>query len=230
MFLLEGNMGSGKSTLLHLIKKHLPHIEVIQEPVDKWHGNDLLMHFYKDQQRWAYTMETFTLLTRVKEHLKEQNKNPHKIMERSIYSGYYCFAKNGLLQGTLSKDEWVIHNEWFEFLVTHKCTPPVGFIYLQTFPEICFERIKKRNRTGESNVPLHYLNLIHNQHEMFLLEKKEILHSLKDVPVLTLDVSEEFATNKKFLQDILGKIEAFILSTSTQPDFKTLEQTSLRNI
>lgn len=221
MFLLEGNMGAGKSTLLRLIKEHLPHIEVVQEPVDKWHGNALLEHFYKDQQRWAYTMETFTLLTRVKEHLKEQNKNPYKIMERSIYSGYYCFAKNGVHQGTLSKDEWAVHNEWFEFLVAKKCTPPLGFIYLQTMPEVCFERMAKRNRTGEANVPLKYLRQLHNQHEAFLLNKTGILPSLEDVPVLTLDVSEEFVTNEKLLKEILQKIETFITKVSSIPETET---------
>ena len=215
MYLLEGNMGAGKSTLLHLIKKHLPHIEVIQESVDKWHNNELLAHFYQDQERWAYTMETFTLLTRVKEHMDEQNKNPHKIMERSIYSGYYCFAKNGLLQGTLSKDEWAVHNEWFNFLVKQKCTPPHGFIYLQTVPEVCFERMAKRNRSGEGAVPLEYLSQLHQQHEAFLLDKQEVIEHLRDVPVLTLEVSEEFVTNEKFLKEILNKIEQFVLKTTT---------------
>lgn len=221
MYLLEGNLGAGKSTMLALIKKHLPHLHVVTEPVNSWHNDNfqesLLGHFYKDTPRWAYTMELFTMMTRVKEHLKEQisleqNYTP-KIMERSLYSGYYCFAKNGYEQGFLTYEEWTAYNQWFEFLVAKKCNTPTGFIYLQANPEVCLERMSKRNRSGESSVPLEYLQQIHDQHEQFLIHKTGIAKNLQNVPVLVLDVSEEFADNQVILKDLINKVQDFITSS-----------------
>ena len=54
---LDGNIGAGKSTLLDAIKKQLPHVTVIPEPVGEWlqmkneHGESLLSLFYKDTRR-----------------------------------------------------------------------------------------------------------------------------------------------------------------------------------
>ena len=98
MYILEGNIGAGKSTLLTLLPTHIPHLAILQEPTHKWHntdqGHSLLNLFYQNQQRWAFTIETLAMISRVNDHLSEQRKkNKISIMERSIYSGYFCFAK-----------------------------------------------------------------------------------------------------------------------------------------
>lgn len=224
MYLLEGNMGAGKSTLLKIIQEHLPELQVVFEPVNSWHddnhGESLLSHFYEDQYRWSYTMEKQALITRVREYLKEQEHNRYnKVMERSIYSGYYCFAKNGYLQGVMSDVEWRAYNTWFEFLIRKKCHAPLGFIYLKSTPEICFERMNRRKRPGEDSVPLEYLRQLHTMHEEFLAEKKGIFAELKHVPVLTLDVTEEFADNPELIQQFLNSIKQFTSSQNKHAEF-----------
>lgn len=219
MYLLEGNMGAGKSTLLALIKEHLSYITIVTEPVDCWHnsnqGKSLLGQFYEDQKRWSYTMEKFTLITRVREYLKEQRTiTSPTIMERSIYSGYYCFAKNGYLQGNMTEAEWKAYNLWFEFLIKDTCKQPQGFIYLYTTPEVCFKRMHKRKRPGEEGVPMKYLQELHTVHEQFLIEKKDILPELISVPVLQLNVCKEFATNPTETDRILNEISSFIATHS----------------
>lgn len=214
MYLLEGNMGAGKSTLLKLIQEHLPELEVVFEPVNSWHddnhGESLLSHFYEDQKRWSYTMEKQALITRVQEYLKEQKENNFKkVMERSIYSGYYCFAKNGYLQGAMSDVEWRAYNTWFEFLIQKKCQKPLGFIYLKSTPEICLERMNRRKRAGEDIVPFEYLQQLHTMHEDFLIHQKGVLADLKSVPVLTLDVTKEFIENPELIQQFLSSIKLF---------------------
>lgn len=223
MYLLEGNLGAGKSTFLSLIQKHLPHLQTVTEPVATWHNaaseDSLLDHFYKDTPRWAYSMELFTLMTRTKEHLKEQKRNNGayipKIMERSLFSGYYCFARNGYEQGFLTYEEWIVYNEWFDFLVNKKCVMPQGFIYLQASPNICYQRMQKRSRSGEEIVPFEYLAQIHEQHERFLIHKANLLYELENVPVLVLDVSGDFANNPKQLQALLNKVDQFIQNHSS---------------
>ncbi len=222
MYLVEGNVGVGKSTLLSLIAQRVPRVEVVFESVDAWnahdHGTSLLSHFYEDTARWSYTMETFTMFRRIKEHLNEQNgKNPFKIIERSLYSGHYCFARNGYLQGCMTETEWSLYTQWFSFLVEGGCLPPHGFIYLQSDPQICYERTLKRNRSGEENIPLSYIQQIHEQHEKFLIKKKNILPSLKEVPVLVLDASYEFEKDEEILDEYLNKIQDFMLITHKPP-------------
>ncbi len=218
MYLLEGNLGAGKSTFLSLLQKHLPYLQTVTEPVTTWHSSkseeSLLDHFYKDTPRWAYTMELFTLMTRVKEQLKEQESfkihSLPKIMERSLFSGYYCFARNGYEQGFLTYEEWTAYNEWFTFLVHNKCAMPQGFIYLQASPNVCYQRMQKRSRSGEEIVPLEYLKQIHMQHEQFLINKENLVKALKNIPVLVLNVSEDFADNPAALKLLLDKVENFI--------------------
>ncbi len=201
MYIVEGNIGAGKSTFLRLIQAHLPHIDVIFEPLHNWqsqvYGQSILSNFYKDPKRWAYSMETLAMACRVQEHLKEQ-ENPYslRLMERSIYSGHYAFATNGYKNGFMTDLEWQIYLEWFNFLVTGHCKPPRGFIFLDVDPEIAYERIKKRNRAAETNISIEYIRQIDACHKAFLLEKKGLLAELREVPVLLLDCNKEFEADE----------------------------------
>jgi len=218
MYIVEGNIGAGKSTFLQLIAKHAPHISVILEPMHNWQrqteGQSLLVNFLGNPKRWAYTMETLTMMCRVKDHLQEQsNPNPMRIMERSIYSGHYCFALNGYESGYMKEVEWKMYTSWFNFLIPGKCRPPQGFIYLKIDPEVAYERIAKRSREGENKITLDYLRAIDQKHDDFLIQKKNILPELASIPVLTFDVSEEFETDHQRFNAMLSKIEEFMLVT-----------------
>ena len=221
MYILEGNIGVGKSTFLSLVKKHCPHIDVLTEPKDDWNkavgGQTLLANFYADTSRWAYTMETFTMICRVRDHIKEQSsKNINRILERSIYSGHYCFAKNGFNNGTISDLEWDIYNQWVDFLLHGHCHPPLGFIYLQADPESCFARVRKRNRSTETKLSLEYMKQIHDLHDDFLVYKNGVSKQLEATPVLILNCNEEFEKNGKKLQEHLNKLQDFLLETQSR--------------
>ncbi len=197
MYLVEGNIGAGKSTFLRLIQERLPEIAVVFEPLHMWqnevYGQSILTNFYKDPNRWAYTMETLAMACRVKEHIKEQeNPNPYRLMERSIYSGHYVFASNGYKNGFMSELEWQIYLQWFNFLITGRAKAPQGFIYLKTEPHVAHARILKRSRNGEQPISFDYIEQIHQCHEDFLVDKKDILAELQSVPVLVLDCSDDF--------------------------------------
>lgn len=221
MYIIEGNIGAGKSTLLKLIQKKLPHLSVIFEPLQAWQteeqGESILKNFYQDPHRWAYTIETLALIHRVRDHIAEQHKSPLCVMERSIYSGRYCFAQNGFNNGYLTPLEWNLYNQWFEFLVPSACKPPLGFIYLKTNPYVAYERIKKRARGTESTISLDYLKQIDHCHEQFLIKKKSILSELKKVPVLVLDCDEEFELDYTYQAQLLKEVDLFITRTLPIP-------------
>jgi deoxyadenosine/deoxycytidine kinase len=220
MYILEGNIGAGKSTFLRLIDEHIPSIKTVTEPVNNWqstvYGQSLLTNFYQEPKRWAYTFELLTMICRVQDHLKEQHdKNSAKVIERSIYSGYYCFARNSYAQGFISEAEWQVYQQWFSFLIPHKCMPPRGFIYLRVSPEIAFERIKKRNRHAEKTLTFDYLKQIDQQHELLLIKKEGVLPHLKKVPVLVLDCNEDFENDLTLLHKHMQAIQSFMAQTGT---------------
>lgn len=223
MYIVEGNIGAGKSTFLKLIEQHLPDISISLEPLHNWqrseNGQSLLKDFYEDPKRWAYTLETLTMMCRVREHLQEQkNTNPYRILERSIYSGHYCFAKNGYEHSFMTDIEWTMYSQQFTFLIPNACRAPHGFIYLRVDPEISFERIQKRNRISEKNITLEYLRQIHEKHESFLLKEKNKNPYIAITPVLILDCNQEFETDEKTLKEHLHKVKEFI--AKTQQTFK----------
>lgn len=218
MYILEGNIGAGKSTFLNKIKESLPELEVLTEPVNNWtnqiFGQSLLENFYKETSRWAYTLENLAMIHRVKDHIEIQNKKNSKIViERSIYSGHYCFAKNSFANGHLSNLEWEIYEKWGNFLLKN-CEPPKGFIYLKADPEVCISRIKKRNRLSEKKITLGYIKQIKDWHDKFLLKKEDIHANLKKIPVLEIDCNEDFENNPKILNTHMFKVKNFIEQTN----------------
>lgn len=234
MYLLEGNIGAGKSTLLAILKKHLPHIIHKEEPVDTWHGTleqqGLLEHFYADQQRWAFTMESFTLISRINELLKSDRSSFSStpfISERSFYSGFYCFAYLGYKNNTLSPLEWKLYQELFTFLVQKNPFTPRGFIYLATDPETCHARINKRKRSGESEIPFTYLQALHDRHESFLINEKDNNPLLQNIPVLYIDGSIEFEYDHEKVTEMCQKIDQFVTQTYKPQPSLQLETSSL---
>ncbi len=214
--MIEGNIGSGKSTFLKSIKKNLPHINCIPEPVNAWQSNDkdenLLDLFYKDMPRWAYTFQTFAFISRIKTLLDYQKTSPHLFhaVERSVYCDRYCFAKNCFEQTMMTALEWKLYKDIFAWLVKNYAPKPAGFVYLRTEPAVSAQRISQRNRHEENNIPLSYLEALHHKHEEWLVHKKEIDPDLFYVPVLILDCNDDFEHNGAQKQKHLNTMQTFI--------------------
>lgn len=223
---VEGNVGAGKSTFLRLLGKHLP-VHLVYEPHEKWQnigGENLLDYFYKDSSRWAYTFQSYAFITRVLalEQQIASIKHPIIILERSVYSDRYCFAKNCFELGLMTSLEWKVYQEWFEWLVEERGKKPDAFIYLQTDPEICYRRMLKRSRSEEAAVPLNYLQMLHDKHENWLLHKQEVTRSLVATPVLTLECNEDFEHNALQFKKHVDTIEAFLTDSCRIMPLKSL--------
>jgi deoxyadenosine/deoxycytidine kinase len=228
MYILEGNIGAGKSTLLSLLNKSVPAIKVITEPLHHWEtqlqGQSLLANFYADPQRWSYTIETLAMTSRVQDHLHyQQDKHPYKLAERSLYSGYYCFARNGYSNGFMTPVEWYAYTSWFDYFVPRYCMPPLGFVYLQVDPEIAYNRILQRQRSSETQISLSYLQQIHAYHEDFLIHKKNVMPAMQEVPVLILDGNDDFEKNSLLFEQHQRNLLAF-MQTANQVALRRRER------
>lgn len=212
--IVEGNIGAGKSTFLKLMNDLL-NAQVVYEPHTKWQdvgGENLLDYFYKDTNRWAYTFQSYAFVTRIMEQEESSRfcKEPLQILERSVYSDRYCFAKNVFEDGKMTPLEWGMYKDWWGWFVQNYTTKPACFIYLQTPPEVCYGRLKKRARSEESAVPLKYLKQLHDKHEDWLIHHKDVDEYVKQLPVLVLDCTESFEDNPELCAKFARQIEDFV--------------------
>ena len=185
---VEGNIGCGKSSFLKTLD-NLPNAQIFLEPVSRWQNYrncDILELMYVDPRRWSFMFQSYVQLTMLQNHVAPSCK-PLKIMERSIFSAHHCFAQNLFQSGTLSAMDFDILKEWFE-TITNKWNLSVDlFVYLRADPKVCSERIAARNRVGESEIPLAYLEQLHRLHDQWLVEKTTGLST----PVLVLDANKD---------------------------------------
>lgn len=185
--IVEGNIGAGKTTFLNHMARSA-NIQVFPESIEKWtnlNGINLLERMYENPEKWAYTFQTYALLTHLENHLKIFEKSI-KLMERSIYSARYCFCEASLLEQKMEKASYEVFVKWFEY--AEKCIQNEVdlFIYLRTTPEVVYNRIQARNRTEEKTVPFEYISRLHNLYEAWLYEKQIVRNK---IPIFVLDAN-----------------------------------------
>jgi len=190
IYTIEGNIGSGKSTLLEMLKNNSKIIP-IQEPVGVWreikdkNGNDMIEKFYNNQEKYAFSFQMMAFISRIHLLRKKLNETPNGIFisERSVYTDRYVFAKMLYDDEKIESVNYEIYLKWFDEFV--KDLPIKGIIYLKTTPNICLARIKKRNRKGEENLSIEYINRCHGYHQ-------EWINTIKNTSkVLILDGDKE---------------------------------------
>ena len=219
---IEGNIGSGKSTLLDNLRKYYENnsnIVFLKEPVDEWekitdeNGVTILKKFYADQEKYSFSFQMMAYVSRLKllrDTLKNikpnyKNKNIIVISERSLYTDKMVFAKMLYDSKKIEEVNYKIYLNWFD---TFSDEFPVNkVIYVKSSPEKCYERIMKRSRTGEENIPLDYLHTCSLYHDNMLDTKsKECICNDQ----LILDGNNDIYKNKNQLEEWIDTIDKYI--------------------
>ena len=170
---IDGNIGSGKSTLMEKLKNHFTdnkNVVFLKEPVDEWetitdeNGITVLEKFYENPSKYGFSFQIMAYISRLDVIRKEIKENPDAIFisERSLFTDKLVFAKMLFDSGNIELVNYKIYLKWFDTFSTD--FPVSKVIYVNTEPEICHQRIEKRSRTGESNIPLEYLQNCHKYH------------------------------------------------------------------
>ena len=214
LFTIEGNIGAGKSTIIKIIQDHIVEnkfVNFLQEPVDEWlnlknsDGENILDLFYKNKKRWSYSFQMNAFISKQKliEKCLKTNKLVETIIsERSVFTDKECFAKQLKEDNYIDELEWELYNNWYDWLINKSNLNTSGIIYLKCSPEISYNRIKKRARKEENLIPYEYLNNIHKKHEDWLNNTK--------IPVLIIDVNEDFEFDLVYQKIIINKIITFL--------------------
>lgn len=210
---IEGNIGSGKSTILKELKDHFKDVENIiflQEPVSEWDtikdssGKTILSKFYEDQKKYSFAFQIMAYISRLALLKKAIEENPNGIIitERCLDTDRYVFAKMLYDSGKIEDVEYQIYLKWFDHFINiggiHKV------IYLKADSNICYYRINKRNRNGESNIELSYLENCEKYHN-------EMINNINN-PYLIINGNEDTDINKNIIFDWISMIENFIFN------------------
>lgn len=187
---VEGNIGSGKSTLLRQLNDKFKDksIYFLQEPVKEWdnikneENTTILEEFYKNKKKWAFSFQMMAYITRLKtlrDLVKKHGNDIIIISERSLWTDKNVFAKMLYDEKSISTIDYQIYNKWFDEFIQE--FPLKGIIYLNTSPKICYERVKKRSRTGEETIALSYLEMCSQYHNSWIKNDKcQILEFMGD--------------------------------------------------
>ena len=221
---IEGNIGSGKSTLLANLREYFKNnksVIFLKEPVDEWakikdkNGITILEKFYTDQEKYSFSFQMMAYVSRIKvlrDTLKEKNicqnqsNNYIIITERSLYTDKMVFAKMLYDSGKIEDVNYQIYLNWFD---TFSGEFPVHkVIYVKAVPDKCYERIVKRSREGEENIPLEYLTACSLYHDNML--DKSASNCVCNEQLI-LDGNIDIYENKTQVDEWIQEIEKYIL-------------------
>ena len=182
IYTIEGNIGAGKTTILKIIGKNFDDVTFVEEPVSQWQnlgGENLLEKFYQDPERWGFTFEFYSMLSKIKCLMKAADSEKNIIIiERSILSNK-IFIDISKKMNKLNDLEYGMLINTYNFYRQNVYPILNGIIYLNTPVDLCVQRIIKRNRGGESNVDKNYL--------LMLKEKFDELSNYSTIPTLVID-------------------------------------------
>lgn len=141
-------------------------------------GTDLLKLFYEENDKWTFAFENLVQLSRLRTYYDAQTHQAQKtFMERSILSSYNVFTINSFEENRMSKVEFDILNKYYKLFaekLTNQTDPDAfRIVYIRTSPEVCYKRLRERNRNSETEIDLSYLTKIHLKYETWINKLEE---------------------------------------------------------
>ena len=174
----DGNIGCGKSKVINsiLTNKSID-MDIYNEPLNNW--KEWLELFYSNMKQHAFGFQMRVLKSPLdKKNIKQG------IFERSPLSCQNVFGKLLYEDNMMSELEWNLTNEFNE---DYGWLPDI-VVYLKCPPNVCYERISKRSRTGEELISIDYLQKVHEKYEkLYSVDNTKVS---KKIIIITVDASQ----------------------------------------
>jgi deoxyguanosine kinase len=171
---VEGPIGVGKTSLCRLLAEALRarlNLEVVEE-------NPFLASFYDDQARFAFSVQTFFLLSRYKQLSSLAQES---LFDSAVVSDY-LFDKDFIFASMNLKDaEFELYKDLYGHLKPKLRTPDLT-VYLRSDTPLLIERIGKRGREFERDIDPEYLRTLNTYYDDYF--------RAFTAPLLVLEASE----------------------------------------
>ncbi|ARN72049.1 2-amino-4-hydroxy-6-hydroxymethyldihydropteridine diphosphokinase [Nonlabens tegetincola] len=192
---IEGNIGSGKTSLTHKIGEDFTGKEVLERFAD----NPFLPLFYKEQERYAFSLEMSFLADRYQQLHDEIGQQD--LFKEFTVADYYVVKSLIFSKITLSEEEYTLYKRLF-YMMYKELVKPELYIYLYQTEERLLDNIKKRGREYEQDIQTDYLMEIQKGYADFIKTQD----SLK---IKVIDVTElDFVNNHEDYITILDQINS----------------------
>lgn len=190
---MEGTIGAGKSTFLGQFDQH-PSVTVVEEDLGRWLSvpgapegeSNLLCKFYQNPKRYSHAFQSYVMMTKKESHVLNVD-TPVKVMERSVQSARFVFAKLMHESGLMTNLEHaLIHEHGGHYMVNGGCRVDY-WVYLRTPAHLAFERVKKRGRVEELEaVSKEYLEKLEKKYDYFFdqVVKEPVIRVNGDQPIV----------------------------------------------
>ncbi len=193
---IEGPIGAGKTSLARLLSEQLQArlvLEVVEE-------NPFLASFYEDPGRYAFSAQTFFLLSRYKQ-LQDLAQGA-LFFEHTVSD--YLFDKDFIFASlNLRGDEWALYRELYGQLKP-KLPQPDLTVYLRAAPDLLLQRIAKRGRPFEKDIGASYLRALGTAYDDLFEHYGAPLHT---VEAAAYDFVEREPDRQRLVEDILQLVE-----------------------
>ncbi|WOD42142.1 2-amino-4-hydroxy-6-hydroxymethyldihydropteridine diphosphokinase [Hwangdonia lutea] len=190
---IEGNIGAGKTSLATKMAQDFNAKLILERFAD----NPFLPKFYKDAQRYAFTLEMSFLADRYQQISDDLSQLD--LFKDFIVSDYDVFKSLIFSKITLAEDEFMLYRKLFNLMYKDLKKPEL-YVYLYQNTERLQQNIKKRGRDYEQNIDNDYLEKINAGY-------LEFLKTQSDFNVKIIDISDkDFVENRADYLWVLGEV------------------------
>lgn len=195
---MAGNIGSGKTTAAKMVSQKFG-FELFDEPVI---DNRFLRDYYRNMQRWSFTLQLEFLIKRVQHHELISQVPKSCIQDRTLYEDPEIFAKylHGL--GYMDDRELDLYFEYF-YKMNHELRGPQKVICMVVKDvDVLLSRIKQRARAEEASITPEFLAGLNAYYSVLpqILERKYRLDVLK-IDVAQVDIRSGEG-QERFIRDV----------------------------
>lgn len=190
---IEGNIGAGKTSLATKISQDFNAKLILERFAD----NPFLPKFYKEPERYAFTLEMSFLADRYQQISDDLSQLD--LFKDFMVSDYDVHKSLVFSKVTLPEDEFRLYRKLF-YQVYKDIARPDLYVYLYQNTERLQANIKKRGRKYEKEIQDEYLEKINSGY-------LEFLKSQTDLNIKIVDVSErDFVKSREDYLWLLNEI------------------------
>jgi deoxyadenosine/deoxycytidine kinase len=189
---IEGVIGVGKTTLATILAEKMG----AQLQLEEVEANPFLENFYEDMRGYAFQTQIFFLLSRYRQ---QAELGQASLFKQKVVSDY-VFSKDRIFAYiNLNDDELALYERLVKILEKDILKPDV-VVYLQASPGVLMERIEKRGRPFEKNMPQDYIETLNNAYNYFFFHYTDT--PLVIVNIDSLDLVNSHVHIEKLLEVI----------------------------